>query len=468
MLTFFRINSIFQFIMLVVLFFIIRFIFLLNDIPLLNQEMENILIGQKLSEGFSLYSDILVNTAPLTSYFYWFTYNIFRDNFFAYEILAAILVLIQAIQFNTLVNRRSLYNEANYLPGLFYILLMSLSFDLMKLTPPLLSNTFILLGINSILKQMGKTEGFRDDVFEGSLFLGIATLFHHQAFVFIIWALVVLWLYTSMNFRQTLMVILGWIMPIFLMYLFYYFNGTDHAFVDIWLFNFNSYVKLSWLNIRDILISFTLPIIVSLFGIYSIFREFRYNSFQNRSHQAILIFGIFAVISFLLSGKYIPSNLLYFITPLAFFIGAFFIHYRNVWIPEVIFIVFSIIILTISYIGANPLYGFSTNQLADYRMNLDQKEEKYTNKYIFITGGAMAEYKDNYIASGYIDWNLAKNDFNDINNYLSVANINKNLTRNLPEIIIDHEEVMPEVFNKIPALKEKYKKTKKNVYELKR
>ena len=80
----------------------------------------------------------------------------------------------------------------------------------------------MLIALNVALRQIEKRDGVGDDVFETGLFIGIATLFYLPSFVFIFWAILVLFLYTGINIRQMFMVILAFLLPIFFTYLFFY------------------------------------------------------------------------------------------------------------------------------------------------------------------------------------------------------------------------------------------------------
>jgi len=467
LLTFFRIYSVFQILSILIIIVAIRMLFFSPHLPLLSNELEWMLIGRKLNEELFLYNEVLTQVAPLSSYFYQLVDATFGQSQLIYEIIAAVVVYLQALLFNFMINKHNLFNEKNYIGALLYVVLMSISFDLMKLSPALLANTFVLMGVNSVLSQIEKRDGVGDDVFETGFFLGLATLFHHPAFVFLFWAILTLFLYTGINIRQAFMVVLAFLLPVFFMYLFFYFNDKGPDFVQVWLLNLNNFVKLTLLNIRDILIVYTLPVLLSLMGIAKVLRGQRYNSFQNRSHQALLILGIFTFIAFLISGKYLPSNLVYFIIPLAFYCAGFFVHSKRLFVPELIFLLFFGTVVFISYLGAKNIFGISTRLLADYRVRETSSLTNYGDKRIFVTGRNVDAYRSHDMATGYLSWNLARRDFENPDNYLSISNIYNNFTRDMPEVIIDEEGVMPEVFAHIPGLAIKYKKTGKNVYELK-
>jgi hypothetical protein len=464
LLTFFRIYSVFQIFSILVIVLAIRVLFFSPQLPLLSTELEWMLVGRKLNENLFLYNEVLTQIAPLSSYFYQLVDATFGQSQAVYQGIATAVVYLQALVFNFMINKRNLFNEKNYIGALMYVVLMSISFDLMKLSPALLANTFVLLGVNAVLAQIEKRDGVGDDVFEAGIFLGLAALFHHPSLIFMVWALLVLFLYTGINFRQAFMVTLAFLLPLFFMYIFFYVNDKNSDYAQVWLFNYNSFVKLTWLNIRDILIVYTLPVMLSLLGVAKVIRGQRYNSFQNRSHQALLILGIFALIAFIMSGKYLPSNLVYFLIPLAFYGAGMFIHSKKLFVPETVFMSFFLAVLLISYIGAKDIFGVSTRLLADYRVQAST--ENFPGKRIFITGRNIDAYQNHAMATGYLSWNLARKDFENPANYVSLANIYNNFSKDMPDIIIDKEGVMPEVFQHIPALKRKFRQQSSEIYEL--
>ena len=441
-----------------------KMLFIASKFPMLHTELEWMLIGEKLNEGLKLYSEVLTQVGPLSSYFYKLIDIWAGKNQFVYETIAAGIIFFQVLYFVFTVNRRNLFNEKNYIVGLVYLILIHSSFDFLKLSPALLSNVFVMFALNSTLRQIEKRDGVGDDVFETGLFLGIATLFHLPAFIFIFWAILVLFLYTGINIRQTFMVILAFLLPIFFMYLYFYFNNEGQIFTNIWLFNMPHSFNLSLLNIRDILITFVVPLTIGLFGIIRVLRGNRYNSFQNRSHQLLIIFSAFSFISFLLSADYVPSNLVFLLGPLAFFCAGFFIHAKKMLIPELMFMTFFIIISVISISGAKSILGISLNSLANYRVTESELPSKYQGKRIFVTGQHIDAYKTNSMATGYLSWSLARYDFENPNNFLSLSNIYNNFKKDMPEVIFDKENVMPKIFKNIPELEKKYKSSEKGIY----
>jgi hypothetical protein len=467
LLTFFRINSIFQVLALLILFLLIRLPYLGNPQPLLNFELRWMLVGEKLNEGLHLYNEILTQIGPLSSLIYQLIDLWAGKSQFAYELVALILIFVQCLYFVFLTNRRNLFNEKNYVSGLFFILLMSLSFDIHKLSPALLANTFLLIALNVALKQIEKRDGIGDDVFELGLFLGIATLFHLHSFVYIFWAIFVLFLYTGVNIRQIFLVILAYILPIFIVYLYFYFKGHSQEFLEVWLFNFGNLFQVNLLGLRDILLVFSIPIALAILGVFKVLRGARYNSFQNRSHQLLILFGIFGLLSIFLSEYFVPSNLVSIIPFIAFFVAGFFIHWRKTFLPELLLLVFIAGLLFLNYVGSSTLLKNDTFVvLKKFRIVEQDLPKAYDQKKVFVTGENIDAYKNHKMATGYLSWKLAEEDFLQPNNYISLVNIYNNFKKDLPEVIIDNAKVMPAILNSIPEFKAKYKKQANGVYVL--
>lgn len=453
-------------VLLIVLMLLFRIPYLSGNLPLLSSELEWYLIGEKLNLNLDLYSEILTKVGPLAAYVYKFLNLIFGKNQFLYETLAGVLLFLQALYLNYMVNRRNLFNEKNYLVALIFVVVAQCSFDFTKLSPSLMANIFIMLSLNAVLRQIEKREGGREDIFEAGLYIGIATLLSLSSFIFIFWVLFALFFYTSTNIRQAFMVIVSFLFPIFFMYLFFYFNNTSDAFLNIWLYNLTPSFKITWLGLRDVIIAYTIPIALAALGILRVLRGNRYNNFQNRSHQIIIIFSLFCLSTLFLGNNLFPNSLIYLIIPITFFISGFFIHARQVIILETMFMAFLGSVLILAYAG-NGIFGSNNFEvLKDYKIKKGEVGPELEGKRIYVTGEKIDGFQSNPVATGYLSWSLAKKDFENPNNYMSMVNIQSNFNKDMPEVIIDKENVMPKVFANLPFLKNKYVAKGKNTYFL--
>jgi hypothetical protein len=179
---------------------------------------------------------------------------------------------------------------------------------------------------------------------------------------------------------------------------------------------------------------------------------------------------VFSIISIYFSDSISPIQLFVLVPVLSFFIAHGLLLIKNKWIREVAFLVFAVVILTINY---KYLFNLHHGIIPDSYQNMIVKKKpelpfELKGSKILVLGNDISYYQDNKIGGPYFDWKLSKKYFYDLNNYENVASIYNELSKDLPEVIIDKENLTPKLFDKIPELGNKYKKAGNyNVYLLK-
>ncbi|UTA69990.1 MULTISPECIES: hypothetical protein [Emticicia] len=468
MLTFFRFNTLFHFLSLLLLVILLKLPFLGEKLPVLLPELEWMLVGEKIHEGNFLYKELWTNVGPLSAFIYWLIDLSFGRSQFAYEFIAMLLVYFQALYFVFICNTRHAFLERNYAPGLLYILLMNLSFDMSKLSPVLLATTFLLFAFNKTIKQLERREGVSDEVFEIGLYIGIAVLFYQPAMVFIIWCAASLIFFTNANLRQYFLTLLGFIIPVVLAALFFYFNDSLDEFQYNW---FNGMLKIKQYSLEDFkssLLAITLPAAFAFLGFLRQSQATRYSNYQQRIQQIMLLWVVVALLALFLSPTVSPMQFIIFIPCFAFFCTAFFLHFKGTFLPEFIFTSLVLVILFVQYQGATPIFGKGFEQLSDMRIKPRDLPANMRGQKMLIIGERIDEYKWGTPATCYLNWELSKIDLQNPDNYESIINIFDNFKKDPPKIIIDKQNVVPKIFERLPALAVDYKSTDmKGVYQRK-
>lgn len=422
-------------------------------------EMEWLIIGEKMNDGYSLYTEIWTNVAPLSAMVYWVVDTIFGKDQLSYELVAYLFIFVQAVYLTAVANDREIFAERGYLVGAVYILLTSLSFDLGKLSPALMATTFLIVAINSLSKQIGNREGVQDDVFEVGLFVGIATLFHLPFLVYLPWLIIGTLLFTGASFRQVLLIVLGFVLPMFIISIYFYFVS------DFELFKFNvlqdslQLTQFSFNKLLEIIYTLILPLIVGLAGYFLLITNNRYNGGQGRMHQITLLGLFFGFGAFFISPFKTPMQLFGMLPFLAILITGCFLHIKNTLYAEIGFTVLVAVILFIQFQGVTPLVGKGFEHLSELRVSEKAPPEFMRNKKMLIIGERIDEYRFGKQVTAYLNWNLAKRDLAEPNDYESVVNIFDNFKKSPPEVIIDKENVIPTIFKRIPELAKDYKKS---------
>ena len=126
------------------------------------------------------------------------------------KILAFLLVMLQVIIINSITNQYNLLGFRSYLPGFFYILVISNFPAYQVLSPLLFANLLFIAAWERVASITEKSNSFKA-FFNASFFLGLATLFYPNYIYFIIVFIFGTVLNRISSPREFIMIILGFI-----------------------------------------------------------------------------------------------------------------------------------------------------------------------------------------------------------------------------------------------------------------
>ncbi|MEZ4905799.1 MAG: hypothetical protein R2822_30555 [Spirosomataceae bacterium] len=469
MLSFFRVNAPYQLLSFIIVLVLLQVPLFLNIPDMLIPELQWMLVGEKMGQGFMLYRDVWDNISPLSAAAFWGLDELFGRSPLAHRTMANLLILLQAIYFNYISNQRQLFTERNYVPGILYILFINVSFDCSSLSPVLMGTTFILLAFGTLIRQMQR-EGVTDEVFELGFYLSLATLFYLPLGLFSLWALASMLLYTGANFRQHILAFFGFVFPIALTILFFFFrNALDDLSQNL----LTSAFRTRQYNLNDfwgVIGAMSGIFLLGGLGFVQTIGHPRFVNYQSRCQQIMMLWVVIAFISIGLMPFIAPMQFIVFIPPMAFFSVNFFMLLKRRWLAEILFLVVFLIILFFRYQTTFLSKSFSINQsvrLGNLKIDQSALPKEINQEKILVIGEDEGEYKNNFPATAYLNWELAKYDFENLDSYESVISIFDNFIADPPTYIIDKINIMPRLFERLPELKIRYQKTQwKGIYRL--
>ena len=103
MLSFFKVNAVYQIFSLLILLILIRIPVYLVGLPQLIPELQWMLVGEQINKGFMLYADIWDNTAPLSALVYAGLDGLFGRSQTVYQMAALTVASFQVIYFNVMI-----------------------------------------------------------------------------------------------------------------------------------------------------------------------------------------------------------------------------------------------------------------------------------------------------------------------------------------------------------------------------
>ncbi|MEM7548124.1 MAG: hypothetical protein AAF363_00510 [Bacteroidota bacterium] len=466
MLSFFRVNDPYRLIVIFFLLLIIRLPFLISDVFLTIPEVLQLTIGSALDEGKVLYSELWTTYAPFSAGVYWFLDWAFGKSQLAHQIVSLLLVFIQAATLNGIFLENKAYNENAYTPALVYIILLNIFFDFSSLSPVLMSMTLIIPSIGYIFQRVDKKT--RDEIFLNTgVFLGIATLFHLTTGVFILSTILSLIIFSASLLRRYLLLLLGYVLPITLTWLYYLYNGAEFEFWKFFLFSPQSADRELYLSL-DLWIVMIVPFLFLLIGFYHVTLKGRYVNYQVR-YLYVMFFGLCAsVFALLFEVRLSPHQLIITAPFITFFICHYFLLKRNSLGLEVIFTVFVTAVLVINYGTAFNDRTFKISETKAKLISSTPEHSKSTQgKRILLYGKSYSYYEQSTLASMYLQPDLSQVHFENLDYYDNLSSIYSVLTNSKPEVIIDEIGSFEKIFDRLPLVALKYDKVKEGVYILK-
>ena len=463
MLSFFKVNAVYQIFSLLILLILIRLPVYLVGLPQLIPELQWMLVGEQINKGFVMYSEIWDNTAPLSALVYAGLDGIFGRSQTVYQIAALTVASFQVIYFNVMMNNRNVLSKRNYIPGLIYLLFLNFSFDCCTLSPVLMATTFVLMSFGTMVRQISRLQS-TDEVFEIGFLIGLASLFHPPACIFILWAMASLVFFSGATIRQYSLAIFGFLFPLLLTALFFYIDGSYTAFYRNFI---SSVFQIRQYNLNDfksLLITLLIPFGLGVLGFLRLVNTFGFNNFQVRCQQVMMLWAIAGVLSIGLMPFLAPMQFIIFVPTLAFFAMSFFNSFKKQWLAELIFLGIFSTVLLIHYEAVYSKNNEGFVQLKNLKLS-EKSNTKIQNKRVLVLGNGMEEYKNNYAATPYLNWNLAKYELENLDNYDNVISILRNFEKDSPDIIIDKINLAPKLFKRIPALERRYKRVEKGIYK---
>lgn len=251
-------------------------------------------------------------------------------------VLAILLIYFHVLFINRLVIKHRIANEITLLPGLIYAVLISFLPEYCNLTPYLIANTFILIGIGQIFKTYKRPQS-ADIIFNVGFLIAMASLFVPQYIILLLVGLIGLFIMRSMKMAEILQLISGSILVYSaycgVLYL------SNYAILPE-LNKISLIPRLSILELRGAaLYKVAAIVLVSLYAVINYGRYTLKKSIQTQKKVDILYwFMIASMLILLISPNIYPGLVLLLFIPISIFLNINFLNIKSILIQELLHI----------------------------------------------------------------------------------------------------------------------------------
>jgi len=198
---------------------------------------------------------------------------------------------------------------------------------------------------------------------------------------------------------------------------------------------------------------YVVPTLFLFLSLFILNREARLTRYQSQLSQIMFLWILLALTEVAVAGSLKPHRLITFIPPLSYFISHYILLIRKKKRAEFSMWIFIIAIASLMYLARyNKIKSVNYSNLFPAKSGYDQ----YSNKRILILGTDWGLFESNKMATGFYDWELTRSVFTDLTYFENVVIIDRAFGDDAPDIIIDKENIMKEVFRRIPQLQSVY------------
>jgi hypothetical protein len=457
LISFFRIFDPLRLTSLAIVLLGLRLPMILHGIPLTVAELSWMLVGEKMAEGAMLYKEIWYQLEPLSAFVYYLINLLFGKSQLAFQLVNILLIFFQSAYLNLVLNKNNVFNERTSIPGLLYILFSSLFFDFYTLSPVVMGITFLLPAFNLLLSQL-KINEHPEIIFRIGILTGIASLFYMSLTFYILFMLLVMVLFINPPVRSYFTLLTGFALSyIFLGCYYFMYGGISSLYHNLIhpYFNISVVPVISW----HAFILIVLPVLATaLMSLMAVINQSKYGNYQYTVFKINIIWILSGSVAMALAKRLEPFHFFMVVLPLTILATHYFIILKNVWYKEAAFLLLAASVILISY---GNLYLFLNENFIVDKSEMIVKQPSvhdYKNQKIVVMGYEPEIYLNNKLATPYLSWNLASSHLENMDNYPTMAEVYRHFRKDMPDIIIDKQNVIPKVFYRLPALEKHYVK----------
>jgi hypothetical protein len=416
-------------------------------------------LGERLSEGNLLYVDIIDDTGPLSAGVFTGLHLLFGRSELAYLLLGKIFVLFQIYYWNSTLIKYRVFDENTYLPAIVMAALFHFSFDLMYLSPTLLGSTFLLLAFGQLFSHTVLQKESSESTLLIGVFGGLATGFHWN-FVFFLPFLIFTGLaISSFTLRQLFLSIMGFLLPILLILVFYFWKDGLEQALQVWPIVF-TYPKYGYQPYLSWVAPGALPLLLALAGYFisSFFRGATIN--QQKQRQLILIWLLFSAGLFFLVKNTASYQLVVFLPAMSYFITQFFLHFSWTLLLRPAF--FGLVL-------ALPVWGMNYWQErtaidTSYFATATYETDQLNRKGVMVLEEDPSPYLTHSLDGPFLNFHMSKSYLKQEKTLQQKAQVFQMIRLQQPDQVFDKEGLFKALLEELPALKEFYTEVKPGIY----
>lgn len=213
-----------------------------------------------------------------------------------------------------------------------------------------------------------------------------------------------------------------------------------------------SFDRTSFVTTKTLLTLGALPSAYFAISLIMLNREARFSKYQSQILQAVLLWLLFSFLFVLYAKDLRPQTLIVFIPGLSVLLTHFFLLIRRKKFIHLNSWILLVGIVTIAYMAR-----FQKIDSVDYsRLLVSNEATEVKDKRILVLDDTIDLYKDNSLATPFVNWNLSEEIFRNPDYYENVTRVYHSFKTDPPDIVYDKENLLGKFFFRMPDIRSNY------------
>jgi len=416
-------------------------------------ELKSVVLGEKVSEGYSPYSEIVDSTPPLAMWFYGLC-DVFGRSMTVRHIVAFLILILQSCFLGIVLIDKKVFSESTFIPSILFSLLAYISFDTLSLTADLVAFGFVLLALNNLFKEIEFRIQKDETILNLGVFISLASLLNFSYSIYLPGALLILILFTRNTIRKYFLLLFGFLLPHLFLITLYLFNDNLGSLWEYFYLPNLKFPSEALMSAKSLLVLSAIPLFYLFISLFILGRDARLTKYQSQIFQAMFLWFIIALVQVFFADARRAQTLIPLIPPVSFFLTHFLLLIRRRKFAEI-----NVWILLIGIVAVAYLSRYNQLESIQYEnLFIQEPKTEFKNKRILVLDNQPSLFLHNQLSVPFFDWSLCGPIFQQPDYYEHVLLVNRAFEKEMPEVIIDPKDLMDGYFTRLPILKIKYEK----------
>lgn len=257
-----------------------------------------------------------------------------RDNI----LIALVIVLIQAVLFNTIINKYNLLGKPSFLPALMFVTASSVLVHFLVLSPVLICNFLIIWMLDKFL-SISRQESAQANMFDLGMMIATGSLIYFPFAFMMILLWICLMIFRPFEWREWIAGIIGFSTVYFFIGVAYYWTDSLSKLENFKVPLATAFPQMFQINIYDYVA--IIPVLVILLLSVISLQQKLYRSYVHIRKAYLMLFFIFifSILSFFILAKHPIYHFLLAIPAASVFMGFYFTSATKAWFYESLYLI---------------------------------------------------------------------------------------------------------------------------------